>query len=108
MHRFLPALVLALALLTPAWSARAQQDGADPRHGFELARGWCADCHALAPSDTATHTGPSFQSIADQPAITEPMLRAFLRTPHARMPMDRIPAQETDDIIAYILSLRHK
>jgi mono/diheme cytochrome c family protein len=108
MRRFLSASVLALALLASAWSARAQQDGGDPRRGFELARGWCADCHAMEPSDTATHTGPSFQAIADQPAITEPMLRAFLRTPHARMPMDRIPPQETDDIIAYILSLRHK
>ena len=49
---------------------------------------------------------PPFQAVADDPAVTETALRAFLRTPHTRMPDIRPTPQQTDDLIAYILSLK--
>jgi mono/diheme cytochrome c family protein len=44
--------------------------------------------------------------VADDPAATEAALRAFLRTPHAAMPDLRLTSDQTDDVIAYILSLK--
>ena len=47
-------------------------------------------------------------ALADDPAFTEMALRAFLQTPHADMP-DVMPTREqTDHIIAYILSLKSR
>ena len=40
---------------------------------------------------------------------TTPMsLRAFLQTPHSRMPDLRLSRDEIDNLTAYILSLRRK
>lgn len=33
-------------------------------------------------------------------------LRAFLQTPHGAMPRYHLTATETDDVVAYVLSLR--
>jgi hypothetical protein len=35
-------------------------------------------------------------------------LRAFLLTPHARMPDIQLSREQTDDVVAYILSLRDR
>jgi hypothetical protein len=45
-------------------------------------------------------------SVAARPSTTAPGLRAFLQTPHLRMPDFALTADQTDDAIAYILSLR--
>ena len=49
---------------------------------------------------------PTFQAVADDPAATGAALRAFLRTPHAAMPDLRLTSDQTDDVVAYILSLK--
>jgi hypothetical protein len=49
---------------------------------------------------------PPFQAVADDPAATEMALRVFLRTPHATMPDLRQTPEQTDDLIACILSLK--
>ncbi len=49
---------------------------------------------------------PSFQEVADDPAVTEVSLRVFLRTPHDDMPDYMLTPSETDDVISYILSLK--
>jgi len=59
-----------------------------------------------AERDLAVVEVPSFQAVADDPAATEAALRAFLRTPHAAMPDLRLTHGRTDDVVAYILSLK--
>jgi hypothetical protein len=49
---------------------------------------------------------PTFQAIAQQPSTTSMALRVFLQTPHAQMPNLVLNTGETDDIVAYILSLK--
>ena len=49
---------------------------------------------------------PSFRAIAAMPSTTALSLRVFLQTPHGRMPDFALSRNETDDVIAYILSLR--
>ena len=49
---------------------------------------------------------PAFQAVADDPAVTEAALRAFLQTPHANMPDVRLPPEQVDDLIAYLLTLK--
>jgi mono/diheme cytochrome c family protein len=88
--------------------AAAQSDGVgDPIAGREIANAWCANCHAFPDSKVATVTGaPSFPAIAANRAITPLSLRAFLQTPHARMPDLNLSNSETDDLIAFVLSSR--
>lgn len=40
------------------------------------------------------------------PAITELALRSYLRTSHPVMPNIRLTEEQTDDIVAYLLSLK--
>jgi hypothetical protein len=49
---------------------------------------------------------PSFQSIADLPSTTGLSLKVFLRSPHRNMPNLLVSEAESDDVIAYILSLK--
>ena len=88
-------------------SAAAQELPGDPAAGASLARDVCATCHVVAedqPIDPAV--GPSLLEVAEHPATTELSLRAFLQTPHPTMPNLRLTPDETDDIIAYLLTLK--
>ena len=46
--------------------------------------------------------------MAINPAASETTLRNFLRTPHPIMPMLILSADETSDVVAYILSLKQR
>ena len=85
------------------------QDAGDRVAGRNVARAWCANCHAFPGSTQATATGaPSFRAIASNTALTPMALRAFLQTPHDRMPDLHLNNNEMDDLIAFILSSRVK
>jgi mono/diheme cytochrome c family protein len=102
------ALVLLLAGAVPG-AAAAADDMGDPVNGRKIAMAWCSNCHVLAGSKQATATGaPSFSAIAANRAITPLSLRAFLQTPHNRMPDLHLSNTEMDDIISYILQPRAK
>ena len=103
------ALVSIFAIAMPFIAAAAEDDIGDPVNGHKIATAWCANCHALAGGTQATATGaPSFPAIAADKAITPLSLRAFLQTPHDRMPDLHLSNTEMDDLIAYILSTRAK
>lgn len=106
MRTMMAGMLAAAALAAPA---AAQQVG-DPLAGGALARQWCANCHVVARGQAATpatgDAAPTFQAIAAMPSTTALSLRAFLQQPHRRMPDWNLTRTETDDVIAYILSLR--
>jgi mono/diheme cytochrome c family protein len=83
--------------------AAAQQAG-DPAAGRRLAEAWCSTCHVIGPGAAGPASGavPTFPSIARMPSATEMSLRAFLQTPHARMPDIQLSHEQADDVIAYM------
>ena len=75
--------------------------------GAGLAREVCAECHLVAKGQLLDPAvGPSLFEVAAHPATTELSLRAFLQTPHPTMPNLMLTPDETDDVIAYLLSLK--
>lgn len=92
----LPALAQAETLTGNAWE------------GQRLAERVCSACHHVEKGGIGSSAigAPAFQVIADDPAVTETALLVFFRMPHEGMPDLILTPTETDDVIAYILSLR--
>ncbi len=88
----------ALLFLAILPSTVAQQLG-DPAAGERLAAANCARCHAHGAA-------PAFAKIAAMPSTTQLSLGVFLRTSHGSMPNHILSAEDRNDLIAYILSLR--
>jgi len=104
-------VTLALVVLLAGQAhAAGGEDRVDPARGEAFARAWCSACHVVGRGQPAKafNTAPSFQSLADNPELTEIALHVFLRTSHPAMPNVIVRPDEADDIVAYILSLRHK
>lgn len=107
----LPTLMPMVALLVGATAAAAQDDlPGDVAAGHALATSVCAACHDIGgqPPKGLIFEGdpPAFRPVAKDTAITPLSLQVFLRTPHQNMPNIMLSQRETDDVIAYILSLR--
>ena len=85
------------------------QGAGDPVAGRNVAQAWCANCHAFPGGTQTIVTGaPSFPAIASNSALTPLALRAFLQTPHDRMPDLHLNNNEMDDLISFILASRVK
>ena len=85
----------------------------DPNAARGIVAEYCVACHEVpgyAPRNgRASLNAPSFQAIADQPAIYRPeRLRSFLRQPHFPMTKFTLSPSDADNIIAFIESLREK
>jgi mono/diheme cytochrome c family protein len=99
-------------LMLPIWSiiiaAAASSPGlaADPNHGEQLARRWCASCHVVAKDQTqASSEAPPFATIARNPIFNADRLAFFLLEPHPKMPNMSLTRLEAADLAAYIVSL---
>lgn len=101
---------LAILLVGLAAAGAAAQTIGDVAAGRELARTWCANCHVVERGQSISPQSgdavATFPSIAAMPSTTALSLRVFLQTPHGRMPDFALSRTETDDLIAYILSLK--
>ena len=101
------AALLALAAATSFASASA--DAASVARGKSLVRQNCAGCHAVEPGGQSPNAkAPTFASVANEPSATPYSLHVFLQTTHATMPDFIINADDIDDIVAYIESLKEK
>lgn len=102
----LPASVGAALLAGSV--ALAQSVAGDPVAGERFAQEICVTCHQVERGQhgISLEGAPAFQDVADDPAITSLALRVFLRSPHEEMPDFILSDTETDDVIAYILSLK--
>lgn len=74
--------------------------------GRQVWQNRCAECHAVEGPVPPPGQPPPFAAIASLPSTTELSLRAFLYSPHIRMPNLILTPGETADVIAFILSLR--
>ena len=101
MRSFLSAVLLVAILSVNAASA------ADPVHGQELARRWCADCHVVAADQRQVLTqAPPFSAIAQKSDFKAERLAFFLLEPHPKMPSMSLTRREAADLAAYIASLK--
>lgn len=113
-------LIFALATIASLLggvAARAGEesklDAADARvaAGHKFALQVCAACHVVAKDQTTRPIlkppAPSFSVIARRPSVTEAFLRGFLRTPHGKMPNPELADFQIDEVVAYMLSLKH-
>jgi len=103
LHRITTSVVALVALAAGANAAEMNAAA-----GKQLAKEWCAACHVVEQGqmETTSTAAPTFFDIAANPATTEMSLRAFFATPHEQMPDFQLTNEQTDNIIAYILSLR--
>ena len=100
-------LVTFLTLSVAVSDVHAQAVG-DPQKGLALAQQVCSECHAIRTGQVRSpnSTAPTFLELATAPGMTIAALSVALTTPHAGMPMFRLTAEQREDVIAYILSLR--
>lgn len=104
MRRLMGSMTFFVALLT--LSAGAVEIG-DKEKGHAYAQKACADCHAVEKDENLLLTDvPSFQEVADSEGMSPRALAVWLRTSHPNMPDFIIPADDIDNVIAYIMSLR--
>ncbi len=105
------AILLAASLAQPNSATRAvaaEQMLGNATEGLKFARDHCASCHQVEPGEAPAFipAGKSFPEVAADPKMTALSLRVFLRTPHIDMPDFKLTEEQTDDIVAYILSLK--
>ena len=100
-------LVTFLALSVVVSPVRAQGVG-DPQGGLELAQQVCSECHAIRRGQVRSPNSrsPTFLELATAPGMTAAALLVALTTPHAGMPMFLLTAEQRENVIAYILSLK--
>jgi mono/diheme cytochrome c family protein len=100
-------LMTFLALSVPVSQVHAQEIG-DTQNGLALAQQVCSECHAIrrGQARSPNSRAPTFTELATTPGMTVGALTVALTTPHAGMPMFLLTADQRQDVIAYILSLR--
>lgn len=98
MFRVCAAFCLLFVLFLPKTTISA----ATSSDGSALARKWCSSCHLISLSQAEISDAvPSFREIARK-RLTATTLRAFLSTPHTRMPDMSLTRQEQDALIRFI------
>jgi mono/diheme cytochrome c family protein len=98
------AVLACLAILTAP--AKAQSIG-DVERGLSIADKLCAECHAVKAGETSPRLeSPPFERIAATPGMTGLAIKVWLQTPHPTMPNLMLPANDRDDVAAYITSLK--
>jgi mono/diheme cytochrome c family protein len=104
----LRALVVVGVLLGSAAIAEAAGDTRSISGGQALAKQWCSECHDVRPGGGASPSAsaPTFHELAALPGFTELSLRAMLRNEHVTMPLIKFTAEQMDDIVSYLMSLK--
>ena len=104
-------VMLAGILAASAYTANAQEASGNSEAGRVYAREACSPCHAVSAEQASQRTiaiAPDFQTIANTPGITATALRAFLQTPHPKMPNLILAPEQSANVITFILSLRDR
>ena len=106
MERLALFSLVLLFVVAVSTSAMAQQAG-DPAAGAAYAKQYCSKCHAIGDTQISPEPkAPRFKDIANTPGMTPVVLDVWLRTPHVYMPNIVVEADQIDNVIAYILSLK--
>ena len=104
-------VMLVGILAAAACAANAQDPSGNSEAGRVYAREVCAPCHAITAEQASQRiitVAPDFQTIANTSGITATALRAFLQTPHPKMPNLILSPEQSADVIAFVLTLRER
>ena len=105
-------IVMLIGILAAsACAANAQDPSGNSEAGRVYAREVCSPCHAVTAEQASRRRiviAPDFQAIANTPGMTATALRAFLQTPHPKMPNLILSPEQSADVIAFLLSLRER
>jgi mono/diheme cytochrome c family protein len=99
--------VVGLAAMLSHLQPTSAQHAGNAEAGRALAVAWCAECHRVEAKSYGVFEADLI-AVANLPSTTALSLRVFLQTSHKEMPNFALTPTQTDDIIAYILSLRGK
>ena len=99
--------LVALFLVTGAPVVLAQDLG-DAKSGFAYADGVCAECHAVKKGQRVSphERAPAFEVVANSRGMTETALRVWFQSSHPSMPNLMLTEKLSDDLVAYIMSLK--
>ena len=88
----------------PILAQPVERDGISS--GRQIAAKICGNCHEISPAmSPKTAVGPRFDDI---PSTTALPIKVFLRSSHKRMRNLILSGADSDDVIAYILSLKRR
>jgi cytochrome c2 len=101
-------MTVMLMMATGAGALAATDGPGNPGYGRGLANDLCGECHVVAPDQElrGKQFGPNLVERVRDPEITELALRSYLQTTHPVMPNIMLNQQQTDDIIAYLLTFK--
>ena len=110
MNWIMPACAIAAVTLVTQFPILAQPVERDSiSSGRQIAAKICGNCHEISPTmSSKTAVGPGFDDIANLPSTTALSLKVFLRSSHKRMRNLILSGADSDDVIAYILSLKRR
>jgi len=105
-----------LLMVATGGVAMAATDGpGNPAFGRRIADDFCSKCHIVAPEQEpgggdllGRAKAPDLTQRLRDPGVTELALRTYLQTSHPRMPNIMLKQEETDDLIAYLLTLKER
>ena len=99
------ATVLAVGLPSLALAVEIGDVGI----GKEFAAKNCAECHAIEGKNAISPNpdAPSFSAVSAMPSTTRMALEVWMKSTHPTMPNLILSAEETDNVVAYILSLNN-
>ena len=82
--------------------------GANEDNGERLAHRWCAACHVVSATQrqVTTDQAPPFASIAKTPDFDAGKIALFLLDPHPKMPDMGLSRTDSQDLAAYIATLK--
>ena len=82
--------------------------GANQDNGERLAHRWCAACHVISATQrqVTTDQAPPFASIAKTPDFDAGKIALFLLDPHPKMPDMGLSRTDSQDLAAYIATLK--
>ena len=100
----------ALFVTAGASDVAGAQEPGSPAKGLNYAQQVCALCHAVRKADQTSPNplAPNFEAIANTSGVSGVSLATILHSAHESMPNFVLSANEQDNIVAYILSLKHE
>ena len=97
--------ILAAALAAVGTGTAWADDAEDIAAGADLAQRWCTGCHVIGPDAEGGDAGPTFESVANRPGVTEQGVMNWLAEPHPPMPDLNLTASDARVLTSYIFSL---
>jgi mono/diheme cytochrome c family protein len=106
MRRMAVFLLVLASLMVPI--PALTQPRKDDSPGRQVAVEVCSVCHQVSEAASLpSQIAPRFVDIANMPSTTALSLKVFLQSNHKRMPNFTIPVPDADNVVDYILSLKH-